>query len=68
MTLLEGIRIALQQIWAHKLKSAFTLIGVVIGITFLIAVITVVEGVNRYVQDRSQHVYRRAAEPGADGC
>jgi putative ABC transport system permease protein len=43
--------IALQQIWAHKLKSAFTLIGVVIGITFLIAVITVVEGVNRYVQD-----------------
>jgi putative ABC transport system permease protein len=51
MTLLEGIRIALQQIWAHKLKSAFTLIGVVIGITFLIAVITVVEGVNRYVQD-----------------
>ncbi len=51
MRLLEGILIALQQIWAHKLKSAFTLIGVVIGITFLIAVITVVEGVNRYVQD-----------------
>jgi putative ABC transport system permease protein len=49
--ILEGIRIALQQIWAHKLKSAFTLIGVIIGITFLIAVITIVEGVNRYVQD-----------------
>ena len=29
----------------------FTLIGVIIGITFLIAVITVVEGMNRYVQD-----------------
>lgn len=51
MRILEGIRIALQQIWAHKLKSAFTLVGVIIGITFLIAVITVVEGVNRYVQD-----------------
>jgi len=49
--ILEGIRIALQQIWAHKMKSVFTLIGVIIGITFLIAVITVVEGVNRYVQD-----------------
>jgi putative ABC transport system permease protein len=49
--ILEGIWIALQQIRAHKLKSAFTLIGVIIGITFLIAVITVVEGVNRYVQD-----------------
>jgi putative ABC transport system permease protein len=49
--ILEGIRIALQQIWAHKLKSVFTLIGVIIGIMFLIAVITVVEGMNRYVQD-----------------
>lgn len=51
MRILEGIRIALQQIWAHKLKSVFTLIGVIIGIMFLIAVITVVEGMNRYVQD-----------------
>ncbi len=51
MRILEGIRIALSQIWAHKLKSVFTLVGVIIGITFLIAVITVVEGVNRYVQD-----------------
>ncbi len=51
MRILEGIRIALQQIWAHKLKSMFTLIGVIIGITFLIAVITIVEGMNRYVQD-----------------
>lgn len=51
MRILEGIRIALQQIWAHKLKSVFTLVGVIIGITFLIAVITVVEGMNRYVQD-----------------
>jgi len=47
----EGIVLALQQVWAHKLKSAFTLLGVVIGVTFLIAVITVVEGMNRYVQD-----------------
>ncbi|MGW8281885.1 MAG: ABC transporter permease [Gemmatimonadota bacterium] len=51
MYILEGIWIALQQVWAHKLKSAFTLIGVIIGITFLIAVITVVEGMNRYVQE-----------------
>ena len=48
---LEGVILALQQVWAHKLKSAFTLLGVVIGVTFLIAVITVVEGMNRYVQD-----------------
>jgi putative ABC transport system permease protein len=47
----EGILMALQQIRANKLKSFFTLIGVIIGITFFIAVITVVEGMNRYVQD-----------------
>ncbi|MFQ5746270.1 MAG: ABC transporter permease [Gemmatimonadota bacterium] len=51
MEFLEGIRIALQQIRANKLKSFFTLVGVIIGIMFLIAVITVVEGMNRYVQD-----------------
>ena len=48
---LEGVRLALQQVWTHKLKSAFTLLGVVIGVTFLIAVITIVEGMNRYVEE-----------------
>ncbi len=47
----EGIRISLQQIRAQKLKSFFSLIGVIIGITFLIAVVTIVEGMNRYVRD-----------------
>jgi len=51
VSLLEGLRLALHQIWSHKLKSFFSLLGVVIGITFLIAVITVVEGMNRYVQE-----------------
>ncbi len=51
MHFLEGIRLALQQIVAHKLKSFFSLIGVIIGIMFLIAVITIVEGMNRYVRD-----------------
>lgn len=51
MNPLEGVVLALQQVWANKLKSAFTLLGVVIGVTFLIAVITIVEGMNRYVQE-----------------
>ena len=48
---LEGVVLALQQVWANKLKSAFTLLGVVVGVTFLIAVITIVEGMNRYVRE-----------------
>ncbi len=51
MNILETVRLALLQIWAQKLKSFFTLLGVIIGVTFLIAVIAVVEGMNRYVQD-----------------
>ena len=51
MPLFEGLRLALSQIWAHKLKSFFSLVGVIIGITFLIAVITIVEGMNRYVRE-----------------
>lgn len=51
MNPLEGLRLALHQIRSHKLKAFFSLLGVVIGITFLIAVITVVEGMNRYVQE-----------------
>ena len=47
----EGIRLALTQVWTHKLKSFFSLVGVIIGITFLIAVITIVEGMNRYVRE-----------------
>ncbi len=47
----EGIRLSLQQVWTQKMKSFFALLGIIIGITFLIAVITIVEGLNSYVRD-----------------
>ncbi len=47
----EGIRLSLQQVRAQKLKSFFALLGISIGITFLMAVITIVEGMNSYVRD-----------------
>jgi putative ABC transport system permease protein len=51
MRFLEGIRLALEQIRAQKLKSFFALIGVLIGVMFLITVVSVVEGMNRYMED-----------------
>ncbi len=51
MSFLEAIRLALSQIRVQKLKSFFTLLGVVIGVMFLIAVVSVVEGMNRYMTD-----------------
>jgi putative ABC transport system permease protein len=49
---LEAIRLALQTIRAQKLKSAFSLIGVFIGVTFLIGAWSVVNGMNRYMTDK----------------
>ena len=52
MRLLEAVRMALRTIRAQKLKSFFSLIGVLIGVTFLIAVVSIVQGMNRYMVER----------------
>ncbi len=51
MFIREGVRLALQQIRAQKLKSFFAVIGVVIGVMFLMTVVTVIEGMNRYMKE-----------------
>ena len=51
MHLWEGVTLALQQIRAEKLKSFFSLLGVILGVMFLIVVVTVVEGLDRYVRE-----------------
>src|SRR2546429_2218253 len=52
MPCFEAVRLALQTIRAQKLKSAFSIIGVFIGVMFLIAVVSVVQGMNRYMTDK----------------
>jgi putative ABC transport system permease protein len=47
----EGVTLALQQIRTEKLKSFFSLLGVILGVMFLIVVVTVVEGLDRYVRE-----------------
>jgi putative ABC transport system permease protein len=51
MSLLEAVRLALAQIRVQKLKSFFTLLGVCIGVMFLIAVVSIVEGMSKYVEE-----------------
>jgi putative ABC transport system permease protein len=43
---------ALRTLRAQKLKSFFSLVGVLIGVTFLIAVVSIVQGMNRYMVDQ----------------
>jgi putative ABC transport system permease protein len=52
MRWLEAARMAFRTIRAQKLKSFFSLLGVLIGVTFLIAVVSIVQGMNRYMVDR----------------
>ncbi len=51
MYLWEGVALAFQQIRTEKLKSFFSLLGVILGVMFLIVVVTVVEGLDRYVRE-----------------
>jgi putative ABC transport system permease protein len=51
MQFFEAIRLALNTIRVQKLKSAFTLLGVCIGVMFLISVVSIVEGMGRYMEE-----------------
>src|SRR5206468_12868175 len=48
--LFEAVRLARSQLRVQKLKSFFTLLGVTISVMFLIAVVSIVEGMGRYVE------------------
>jgi putative ABC transport system permease protein len=52
MRLFDAVGMAFRMIRTQKLKSFFSLLGVLIGVTFLIAVVSVVQGMNRYMVDR----------------
>ncbi len=47
----EGVRLALLQIRAQKLKSFFAVVGVIIGVMFLMTVVSIVEGMNTYMEE-----------------
>src|ERR1700729_1567394 len=49
MELKEALKLALQSLWANKLRTVLTLLGVVIGVASVIAVITLVNGANQFV-------------------
>ena len=50
--MLETIRLAVDALRAHKLRSFLTLLGVILAVTTLVVVMSVVSGMNFYVADR----------------
>jgi len=51
MQLTEAVRLALQAAWSHKLRSFFTLLGIIVSVAFLVAVVAVIQGLNAYVRE-----------------
>jgi putative ABC transport system permease protein len=51
MPFLEGFRLAIQVIAAHKLRSFFTLLGIIVSVGFLVAVVAIIQGMNAYVRE-----------------
>src|SRR5712664_2244157 len=52
MPLSEAILQAFQTAWSHKLRSFFTLLGIIVSVGFLVAVVAVIQGMNAYVRER----------------
>ena len=48
---LESAAIALQAIWANKLRSFMTVLGNIVAVTSIIAVVSLIQGMNAYVTD-----------------
>jgi putative ABC transport system permease protein len=51
MRFIDVIRTALGQLSANRLRSFFTLLGIIVSVAFLVAVVAVIEGMNAYVQE-----------------
>jgi putative ABC transport system permease protein len=47
----ESAFIALQAIWANKLRSFMTVLGNIVAVTSIIAVVSLIQGMNEYVSD-----------------
>jgi putative ABC transport system permease protein len=48
----ETLKLALAAIWAHKLRSALTLLGMIVGVTAFVVVVSLIAGFNRYVDEK----------------
>ena len=52
MKFIETLKLALSAIWAHKLRSALTLLGMIIGVTAVVTVVSVIQGFNSYFDEK----------------
>ena len=49
--MLENIAISLQGIWAHKMRSLLTMLGIIIGIASIITIVSTIQGTNDQIKE-----------------
>ena len=52
MIFFESIRVALAALWANKLRALLTMLGVIIGVTSVIVMIAIVQGIRQQILDQ----------------
>ena len=52
MNFTETLKLAFSAIWAHKLRSFLTLLGMIIGVTAFMVVLSLLQGFNAYVDEK----------------
>lgn len=52
MEFTETLKLAFDAIWTHKLRSALTLLGMIIGVTAVVLIVSLIQGFNRYVDEK----------------
>jgi putative ABC transport system permease protein len=52
MKFLEILKVAVGAIWAHKLRSALTLLGMIVGVTAFVVVVSLIQGFNVYIDEK----------------
>lgn len=56
MTFLEALKIAFSSISSHKLRSFLTLLGIIFGVATVIVVVSLIEGFNKYVDEKIANI------------
>ena len=49
--ILDSARIAIQSIWANKLRSLLTVLGNIVAVTSIVTVVSLIQGMNSYVSN-----------------
>lgn len=50
-SMLENIRLSFQGIWAHKMRSLLTMLGIIIGIAAIIAIVSTIKGTSEQIKE-----------------